>query len=154
HSPLAATTALSGGGAYSEMEPSPPAGAPPEVSEVAIFRALGRCWLPALLLGLLASAAAGSATWYLWPARFTAQALVHVPPRPGTYGEDLQQHIRTQSALLKGRKVIEGALRSEEVVRLSTVRDEVDPAALIEKNLQIDTNLGPEILRVSLSGDR
>ena len=121
--------------------------------EVSLGRALGRCWLSAALFGLLAAAVGGGATWYLWPTKFTAQALLHVPPRPGTFGEDLQQHVRTQSALFKSGKVAQAALATPEVTRLSFVRDEADPLSTLVKNLQVDSNLGPEMLRVNLSGE-
>ena len=142
------------GAAGLDPEPGFAPAAAPEAGESSLLGALRRCWLGALFLGLLGGAAAGAATWYLWPARYTAQALIHITARPGTYGEDLQLFVRTQSALVKSRRVIEVALRQPEVQRLGSIRDEVDPAAVIEKNLQVDSNLGPEVLRVSLSGDR
>lgn len=145
-------TALTGA-THIEADPGPAAAAP-EVSEVSVFRALRRCWLPALFLGLLGAAAAAAGTWYAWPARYSAVALVQVVPRPGTYGEDLQLYVRTQSALLKSRKIIESALRQENVLGLSVLRDEADPVAIVEKSLVVDTNLGPEILRATLSGEQ
>lgn len=149
-----ANPVLNGGGLYVDPEPLGQSAGPPEGGEVSIVRALRRCWLPALFFGLLGAGAAGAATWYLWPSKYLATALVHVPPRPGLYGEDLQLNVRSNLARLKGRGLIEAALRDERVLKLAMIRESVDPVAAIEKNLQADSNLGPDILRASLSGDR
>ena len=125
-----------------------------ESHEASILQALRRCWMPACFFGLLAAVLAASVTWFAWPAPYATAALLHIPPRPGTYGEDLQQHARTQLALLRSRGVIEQALQRPEVANLSLLRGVPDPIALIEKHVQVDANRGPEILVIGMSGDQ
>src|SRR5436309_7361232 len=62
--------------------PAAPAGkngkedGPGEIS--AILQAVRRRWLPALILGTIAGAAAAAAGWSFVPARFTAKSLLRV----------------------------------------------------------------------------
>ena len=125
----------------------------------ALLRALRRCWLPAVGLGLAAGLVAAAVAWFAIPSRYTAQALVHVSahaPRgilTATEGaDDFPAYQRTQAALLKSRAVLQAALRRQEVSTLSQVQEISDPAGWLYDKLVIDSNLGPEILRVSLSG--
>jgi hypothetical protein len=61
---------------------------------------------------------------------------------------------RAQVALLKSRLVLNAALRHPRVAGLSVVREQADPVEWLEKELQTDFNAAPEILTVSLKGNR
>jgi capsular exopolysaccharide synthesis family protein len=125
----------------------------------ALVNALRRRWASVLTFGLLGAALAAGLAWFLMPARYTAQALVHIAshqPRGvfSTYesNDDFLAYQRTQAAVLKGRIVTQAALRKPEAAELREVRDHSDPATWLAENLVVDSTLGPEILRVGLAG--
>jgi capsular exopolysaccharide synthesis family protein len=128
------------------------------------FQALRRRWLAALGLGLLAAGIAAGAVWLLVPPRYTAEAQIRVTARPprGIFIDDnsyegndeFAAFMRTQAAFLKSRPVLNAALRQPQVAELAEVRAHVDPIDWLEKGLIIDTTLGPELLRITLTGDR
>ncbi len=153
HPPAPAPTSC-GAGTLAEVGLLREQGAGSKVRTGSVLRALRRCGLPALLLGVLGAASAAGATWSRWPARYTTQALVQLVPRPGISGEEVQQHVRTRLALLRSRRILNGALRRPEVAGLDSIQGLADPAATLEKNMQVDAVLGPELLRITLSGDR
>lgn len=131
-----------------------------ELTAGTILQAFRRRWLTALLLATLGGVLAGAATWYLVPSKYTASAILHVASHApqGLLSswlgvDDFANYQRTQAALVKSRLVINAALRKPEVAELAEVRDRVDPVGWLEKGLKVDTNLGPELLRVTLNGD-
>jgi capsular exopolysaccharide synthesis family protein len=125
----------------------------------AVFQAVKRRWLRAVLAGALAAALAAAAVWYLMPADYTAQALLHVASRPPRSffaahenSDDFANYQRTQAALVKSKLVLHAALREPAVAALDEVHQRSDPAGWLAKQLVVDTTLAPEILRVSLNG--
>lgn len=134
-----------------------------EPVEQALLRALRRRWRSILGLGLLAAILGATATWYILPPKYTTRALLHFSARPahGLFTapenqestEDLYAHQRTQAALLKSREVIQAALRHPKVAERREIQEHPYPVVWLAENLRIDSNVGPEILSVSLSGD-
>lgn len=134
-----------------------------EPVEQALLQALRRRWRSALGLGLLAAAIGASAVWFLLPPTYTARALLHVSVQParglftapeGQEGsEEFLAHQRTQAAVLKSRDVIQAALRQPRVAERREVQERPHPVLWLAENLRVDSNLGPEILSVSLSGN-
>jgi capsular exopolysaccharide synthesis family protein len=144
--------------------PSTADGLPPAMSsegmDGALMRALRRCWLMAVGLGLAGGAVAAALLWFVLPAKYTAQALVHLashPSRtllaPNENPDDFQAYARTQATLVKSRAVLQAAVRQPQVAELSEIRDCTDPAGWLADALVVDSLLGPEIVRVSLTGD-
>jgi capsular exopolysaccharide synthesis family protein len=126
----------------------------------ALLRALRRCWLPAVGFGLLGAVLTGAIAWFVLPSKYTAQALLHVASHlpPGVFtgsesSDDFAAYQRTQATLLKSRTVLQAALRLPQVAELEEVRSQTDPASWLGSSLVVDSTLGPEILRVSLSGE-
>jgi polysaccharide biosynthesis transport protein len=127
-------------------------------------QALRRRWARALTLGLIAAAVAAGLVWLLLPPGFTAEAQIRVTARPprGLFIDDssyegndeFAAYMRTQSAWIKSRPVLNAALRQPQVADLAEIRAHADPIAWLEKGLVIDTTLGPELLRITLGGDR
>ncbi|HMF10914.1 MAG TPA: hypothetical protein VKE94_01370, partial [Gemmataceae bacterium] len=134
----------------------PPAlSAPPSLA--ALLRAGRRRW-PALLgLGVLGAALSAGLVWAAYPARYSVQALIHVASNNGRGAyeseADLSNFQRTQAALLKSQSVLRAALDKPEIAALREVRARADPVASLQKDLATDTTLGPEVLRVALTGD-
>jgi hypothetical protein len=123
----------------------------------ALLQALRRCWVRVLCLGLLGALVGFGVTWLVVPGRYTSSALMLVsskPPRGSREGEsDFANFQRTQAALLRSYAVLHGVLQKPEVAGLREVRAHHDPLAWLQKELVTDYLLGPEILRVTLSGD-
>ena len=138
-------------------EAAPPVlSAPPSLES--LLHALRRRWLAALGCGLLAGLLGAAVAGYIVPAQYTAQTLLQIAPRAlhnGADGEDgLLTYQRTQSALVKSYAVIQGTLERPTTADLPTVRNQSDPIEWLSKALLTDSLLGPEIIRVTLSGDR
>jgi capsular exopolysaccharide synthesis family protein len=160
--------------ASSLQEPSPtpvePSDASPRVADLSIppalsappsletlVHALRRRWALALGCGLLAALLGSAIAWFVVPAQFTAQTLLQISPRAlhnGADGEEgMLTYQRTQSALVKSYTVIQGTLERPNVAELAEIRDQSDPTEWLSKSLVTDSLLGPEIIRVTLSGD-
>jgi capsule polysaccharide export protein KpsE/RkpR len=103
--------------------------------------------------------------WQHLPGPFTASALVYIaktPPRvmstspneAASSQEDFDEYRRTQEAMVKSRLVLNAALRQPKIADLSIVRDQADPVEWLEKEVKTDFNAAPEILTVSLKGNK
>jgi capsular exopolysaccharide synthesis family protein len=152
------------------LPPAPAAGlgAPPPVQATdggfALVEALRHRWPRALLFGLLAAVLAVGVTLLVYPPRYQAQLLIHIATHTpkdifGTESsyesnEEFTNYVRTQTTLVKSRPVLQAALRQPKIAELSEVRAQADPVAWLDKALQVDTLQGPEVMRVTLSGER
>src|SRR5690348_10341405 len=58
------------------------------------------------------------------------------------------------TALARSRRVLEMALRDQEVGRLSVVRGQTDPAAWLARSLEVDYDLAPDLMRLRLNGGK
>jgi capsular exopolysaccharide synthesis family protein len=68
--------------------------------------------------------------------------------------DDATNYQRTQAALVKSRVVRMSALRKPLVSELTMLQDKTDVLEWLENNINVDLAVGPEILRVSLNGDK
>jgi succinoglycan biosynthesis transport protein ExoP len=136
----------------------------PEVSGSALVNALLRRWFFALTLGLLAAGAATTIAWIAYPPKYIAEAKVQFAPHPpkGMFvsdnhwesHEEFAAYQRTQVIVAKSRTVLNAALNSPKMQDVEELKHQSDSAAWLEKNLVADTTLGPEVMRLSLSGER
>jgi polysaccharide biosynthesis transport protein len=133
-----------------------------------VVKALQRHWMLASSLGLVVAVASAAAAWYfLPPAKYTARVLlrVHSTPQSVMFEKvhaptDFSSYQRTQIALVKSRDVLTTALSKDQVSELSIIKalrekrgfDEV--VNWLERELQVDFSVGPEILRIALNGDQ
>jgi capsular exopolysaccharide synthesis family protein len=92
--------------------------------------------------------------------KYTARTLLRVPPE-GRFllstsepVPDMVNHQKTQVILVKTRLVLNSALKQPKVAELSMVREHVDPVEWLEKQVQADFTVAPEVLRIAMSGDR
>jgi capsular exopolysaccharide synthesis family protein len=108
-------------------------------------------------LGLLGAALTAAAAWFLYPPKFSTQVLLHVDthgPRGSSESEsDFLNFQRTQAALLKSPSVLHATLEKPDIAELREVREQSDAVDWLQKELVTDTLLGPEIVRLTLSGD-
>jgi capsular exopolysaccharide synthesis family protein len=125
-----------------------------------LWRALCRRWFLALVLAFLLVPAATVVAWYVIPTRHTARTLLHVESTQPSIlattveGGAHESYQRTQLALVKSRLVLNAALRQEKVADLPTIRQQARPAQWLEKEVKADYKLAPEVMSISLSGDR
>jgi hypothetical protein len=84
----------------------------------------------------------------------TSEPCILFPPGRETnaFRNDFEAYKRTQMALIKSRLVLDHALRRPEVYRLDVVKQQTDPVGWLAKNLRVDLDASPEILRISMSG--
>jgi Mrp family chromosome partitioning ATPase/capsular polysaccharide biosynthesis protein len=131
-----------------------------------LLRALQRRWIFALTGGLVCMAVAIGLTWGLMStARYQARTLLHVYARPPSIAfpnqeprQDFQSFQKTQVALAKSRLVLGNALNQPKVSELSMIKEaiqgQLDSVEWLEKEVQVDFSVGPEILRIAVTGDK
>src|SRR5205823_4696374 len=140
--------------------PAPPA-PPPNI--LSLLLALRRRWGLALLLGLLGGAAAAAAAWFLAPApTYKARAMVHLSSAPEAIlnrqvhdpGRDFGALQQTQKTVVRSQLVLNAALKQPHVSALSIVTENPNPVEWLTKEIEADFSMGPEILSISLAGDK
>ena len=126
-----------------------------------LLLAFKRRWRTAVLIAIPVAIAAAVMVNFSTPAPFTAFALLRVAAveqrlvfKTAEEVSDFGTYRKTQMALIKSRFVMNAALRKPNIASLSMVRDEDFPVAWLEQSIQVDAYDGPEILRISLTGDR
>jgi len=166
--PYAALVPATGADAI-EAAPDPtwPLAPPPVDASVAsveftpgkVLRALRRRWLLALLVAIVGAGVAGYFSGQVVSSNYMARTQVSVPiDRPGvpfagpTERADVTSYQRRQSAFVRSRHVLEVALQQEGIADLSIVRDNTDPIGWLEKELLVDFNSAPELMRITLKG--
>jgi polysaccharide biosynthesis transport protein len=122
-----------------------------------LFKAFRRRWILATFLGLVVGVLAGCGLFFFMPPpKHTVRTMIYIPKGPflpGTVdgGVSLEDHQRTQLAMLRSRLVLNSALRDPNVVQLKEVNAKPDPLLWMEKEIQADFSIAPEILRISLT---
>lgn len=131
------------------------------ISPQALLLSLKRVWKPALVTAIPVMLVAMAVAWFILPAHYSAFALLRVAaiePRmvfkTAEESSDFPTYVKTQQALIKSRFVLNAALRRPGIADLQIVRDQKFPLEWLEKVVGVDTYNSPEILRISLSGDR
>jgi len=126
-----------------------------------LLKGVRRRWMLALSLGLLCAATAATAVWFLLPPpKHSARTLLYVPPtRPFLFRTQeafsrIEDHQRTQVAMIKSRLVLNSALRTPKVAQLSVLTKEVEPIEWLEKEIKVDFSTAPEVLRIMMTGDK
>lgn len=128
------------------------------VSLTALFQALNRRWPLALGVALAGAALTVAVLLVVMPAKFTAAARLKVDssPAPSLFGH-FQQRTEpavwkgNQEAIIKSVQVLNEALNSDKVKDLEVAQGSTD---WLERAVKVDFLLGPEIMRISLSGDQ
>lgn len=144
-------------GAAVPVNPLPPAlAATPDV--MSLLKALKRHWLLAGTLGIVAATLASAAVWYFMPVKYTAQALLAlnslklVKSGVGDERETASPFTRdTLLALAKTREMIRAALDEEGMMKLPSIREQLDPVGWLQARLEV-TPVSSELVAFSLSG--
>jgi capsular polysaccharide biosynthesis protein len=135
-----------------------PAAQPPTFGT--LLQALRRRWKLAFCLATLGAFAGVMAVMALFPAMFGASTRVQVAMNPETKyftpssseGPDFITYRASLAAFIKSPMVINTALK--QVKDLPTIREQSQPVDWLENALKTDFLLAPEILRLTLTGDR
>jgi len=140
-------------------DPPVPAAAGVEFTPAKVLRALRRRWYAALLVAVVGAGAAGYLADRVVASNYTARTQVYIPAdRPGVpfAGQDgngdLAAHQRRQSALVRSRHVLQFALQQPGVAELELFKGNADPIGWLEKELQVDFNSSPDLMRITLKG--
>jgi succinoglycan biosynthesis transport protein ExoP len=140
--------------------PGPPAVLANHPNALLLLKALRRCWLRATVVGVVVAAGAAFAAWSLVPtSTYTARTLMRVPPgstflfRLAEAVPALGDHQRTQVALAKSRLVLNAALKQRGVGELNIVKTRPEPIEWLEKEIQADFSVAPEVLRIAMTGE-
>lgn len=130
----------------------------PKITVAILLQALKRKWLPALLLGLLLATLAGLILWFVVPL---AHPMVYARLRiiekmSGNWIDHPDPPLQRQTilTLLKDPLTLTAAIRRPDVAQLSIIREQAEPEEWLQKELRVDFPSGPEILQISMSGDR
>jgi capsular exopolysaccharide synthesis family protein len=119
---------------------------------------LRRRWQRILALGLTAALVGAAVAWCLTSGKYSTSALVYLSsrnPRTGAAeGEEFANFQCTQMATLKSYDVLSRLIVLPEIRELSEVlQHEGAELEWLQKEIVVDSQLGPEILRVTLTGD-
>lgn len=125
-----------------------------------VVRALRRRWYAAILLAAVGAAAAGYLADRFVGSTHTARTQVYIPseragsPFAGQDGRtDSSAQQRRQSAFVRSRRVLQLALQKPGVADLPLLQAEADPIGWLEKELQVDFNSSPDLMRITLKGN-
>jgi succinoglycan biosynthesis transport protein ExoP len=129
---------------------------------VSLLKALRRRWLLALVLGLILGGLATVAMWYTPVfSKSGAYALVKINATPTNivFAQhesvvDYEKYQKTQAVQVKSQQVLKAALAQPQVAELPVVREQFSALEWLERDLTADFLTGPEILRISLKGDK
>jgi capsular exopolysaccharide synthesis family protein len=111
---------------------------------------------------VLLAAAAGAATWFGMPVKYTATTLLHVSLKePKVLGNDSQSMMefstyqKAQGALVTSRLVLNSVLKRGAVGRLDGLPSQPDEQIdWLQREIKVDFKTGPEFMRISITGDR
>jgi succinoglycan biosynthesis transport protein ExoP len=156
----AAPAPLPGAAAWSGERPASPPALSAAPTAAALWHALRRRWLAALLLAILGALAAMAVVVVLIPGQYTAVALLQVSARSPSLAALLGEAeapadpatVRSnQAPIITSLPVLQAALQRPEVAALPSIQEKPQPAAWLAQTLKIEFK-GAEILELRLSG--
>jgi hypothetical protein len=112
-------------------------------------------------LSLVLAAACGVEAYFLFrpggrfgPARDTSTPDVYALLRVSapTAGE-AEEYRRSQALLVRSKIVLNAALRDPKMNLLPMLREQSDPLEWLESHIRVDFDLGPDTMRIGVSGD-
>jgi polysaccharide biosynthesis transport protein len=140
---------------------APPAALVSAPNIIALLRALRRRWVLASSLGLTLGVLGAAAVWFfLPPAKNTAnvQLLINTEKdgklhqHPDSIGESYEAYQSKQVHLIRGRMVLNAALRQPGIAQLALFQKVTDPIEWLEHEVRVDYP-SREILRITVAGE-
>jgi capsular exopolysaccharide synthesis family protein len=121
--------------------------------------ALRRCWLRALVAGVLAAGLVGAVIWFVVPLPgWSAEVQLRLQAKPLLESNkgaliDVAGYQKEQRFIVTSRLVLHSALLDPKTKSLGIVHQHGDPIQWLEKKLKAEF-VATEILRISLEGDQ
>ncbi|MBX3397743.1 MAG: hypothetical protein KF873_03310 [Gemmataceae bacterium] len=122
-------------------------------------------WLTILFCGGLLGGALAAAAWTFLPSKYESYALLRVASTPFTVSNsrdpnkgrtEFATYIKTNAGLIKNEFVLNRALGLEvdgqRIGDLATIKDQKNPFQYLEDELQVSTQDGSELIRLTLKG--
>ena len=158
--PLLPAVDRPGGGDPTVLVPAedPPA-LSTRITPAALLRALRRCWVVAVPVGMVLAAAVAAGVWTLRTDKYASTALIRVLPASATKLLDDQGrqpdngpvYMRTQIATIRSKPVLQKALKDEKIKQHPMVARYPNPVEWLEKDLQVLQIDGTDYIRLSLT---
>jgi capsular polysaccharide biosynthesis protein len=110
----------------------------------------------------LVTTAVGYVAWKSYPAQFRAHSRLHVvahSPRVVVRSGETEPEVdynrfkQTQQALVKSQLILGAALRDKTVSAYRMIREQADPVAWLQDNLEVNFIADSEVMEIALSGD-
>ena len=124
------------------------------------LHALRRCWLLAIVLGMLCGAPAAVVVWRSYVPRYTASCLLHIAsqeqPILFTTAERItafEIYKSTQAQYLTSRFVLTAAMRKPGVAQMASLRQSADPVEALASRVSVAFPGGGEIMTVGLRSE-
>ena len=132
-----------------------------ELTAIGILTALRRRWVPALVLAIPAALLAFAIVWETVPAKYESSAILKIQQyeqiivfeNAKQRSTEFLTYRDTQKGFIKSRGVLTAALRDRKVVACRTMRTVGHPVEWLMKELNVDEQISPEFLKISLQGE-
>lgn len=131
-----------------------------QITMWALLDAFRRRWLPALSIGIPSSIVMAAVVWQLVPATYESAALLQIHQFEQRVAfetvdqrSDFLNYRDTQINYLQSRTVLSAAVRRDGVMDTQTLKDVKHPVEWLEKQLQVESDISPEFIRISLNGE-
>lgn len=133
---------------------------------MALLVAFRRRWPLAIFGGLLAAVLVAAAAWFIVPAaKYKAIGTIRVAMmRPKILFNTAEQETeyqtfqKTQTSLIKTRRILDAVVRDPEVAKLETIKEliarQIEPAEWLDKEVLVEFANKSEILQILMSGER
>jgi capsular exopolysaccharide synthesis family protein len=136
-----------------------------QITPLVVVRSLRRQWFQAACVSILAASVATGGAWFIFQTRANVRSLLRVATTPpkvmfataenaAVSREEFTNYLKTQEALVKSRPVLNAALNDPKLSALSILQECGDQRDWLEKEIKVDNQVAPEILRISMDGDR
>ncbi|MEJ7590716.1 MAG: AAA family ATPase [Planctomycetaceae bacterium] len=132
-----------------------------ELTAMGILTALRRRWVPALVLAIPAALLASAIVWEMVPAKYESNAILKIQQyeqiivfeNAKQRSTEFLTYRDTQKGFIKSRGVLTAALRDPKVAECRTMSTVVHPVEWLMKELNVDEQISPEFLKISLQGE-
>lgn len=132
-----------------------------ELTAMGILTALRRRWVPALVLAVPAALLASAIVWEMVPAKYESSAILKIQQyeqiivfeNAKQRSTEFLTYRDTQKGFIKSRGVLTAALRDPKVAECRTMSTVVHPVEWLMKELNVDEQISPEFLKISLQGE-
>ena len=132
-----------------------------ELTAMGMLTCLRRRWVLTLVLAIPAALLASAIVWEVVPAKYESSAILKIQQYEQIVAFDNSKqrstefltYRDTQKGFIKSRAVLTSALRDPKVVECGTMKAVGYPVEWLMKELNVDEQISPEFLKISLQGE-